>query len=99
MKWRRLVSTNAELGVLVRNEPFNSLPRLGRPLAFYLWQAKTFLVELSETAFILQLLIHWLLWMSLSMTAISDGQAILESLLEHFVNEVQCKGMFLAHYH
>ncbi|XAR61404.1 hypothetical protein NMG60_11035096 [Bertholletia excelsa] len=32
-------------------------------------------------------------------TSTSDGQAIAESVLEHFVNQVQCRGMFSTHYH
>lgn len=32
-------------------------------------------------------------------TSTSDGQAIAESVLEHFVNNVQCRGMFSTHYH
>ncbi|KAJ8573706.1 hypothetical protein K7X08_010217 [Anisodus acutangulus] len=32
-------------------------------------------------------------------TSTSDGQAIAESVLEHFVHKVQCQGMFSTHYH
>ncbi|KAL6525912.1 hypothetical protein OROMI_030307 [Orobanche minor] len=32
-------------------------------------------------------------------TSTSDGQAIAASVLEHFVREVQCRGMFSTHYH
>ncbi|KAB5527376.1 hypothetical protein DKX38_021223 [Salix brachista] len=32
-------------------------------------------------------------------TSTSDGQAIAESVLEHFVHKVQCRGMFSTHYH
>ncbi|KAG4913744.1 hypothetical protein JHK84_054200 [Glycine max] len=32
-------------------------------------------------------------------TATSDGQAIAESVLEHLVRKVQCRGLFSTHYH
>ncbi|KAJ8899053.1 hypothetical protein K2173_010206 [Erythroxylum novogranatense] len=32
-------------------------------------------------------------------TSTSDGQAIAESVLEHLVHKVQCRGMFSTHYH
>ncbi|KAL8149106.1 hypothetical protein AgCh_006203 [Apium graveolens] len=32
-------------------------------------------------------------------TSTSDGQAIAESVLQHFVNNVHCRGMFSTHYH
>ncbi|GAA0138288.1 DNA metabolism protein [Lithospermum erythrorhizon] len=32
-------------------------------------------------------------------TSTSDGQALAESVLEHFVTKVRCRGMFSTHYH
>ncbi|XP_048442766.1 DNA mismatch repair protein MSH6-like [Pyrus x bretschneideri] len=32
-------------------------------------------------------------------TSTSDGQAIVESVLEHFIYKVQCRGTFSTHYH
>ncbi|KAL4627356.1 hypothetical protein ACB092_05G160300 [Castanea dentata] len=32
-------------------------------------------------------------------TSTSEGQAIAESVLQHFVHKVQCQGMFSTHYH
>ncbi|XP_010556697.1 PREDICTED: DNA mismatch repair protein MSH6 [Tarenaya hassleriana] len=62
----------------------------------------TFLTELSETAVMLSSATRNSLVALDELgrgTATSDGQAIAESVLEHFVNEVQCRGMFSTHYH
>ncbi|KAL5560992.1 hypothetical protein UlMin_030739 [Ulmus minor] len=62
----------------------------------------TFLTELSETAVMLSSATHNSLVALDELgrgTATSDGQAIAESVLEHFVHKVQCRGMFSTHYH
>lgn len=62
----------------------------------------TFLTELSETALMLLSATRNSLVALDELgrgTATSDGQAIAESVLEHFVNKVQCRGMFSTHYH
>ncbi|KAE8660577.1 DNA mismatch repair protein MSH6 [Hibiscus syriacus] len=62
----------------------------------------TFLTELSETALMLSSATpHSLVALDElgRGTSTSDGQAIAESVLEHFVHKVQCRGMFSTHYH
>ncbi|XP_031373635.1 DNA mismatch repair protein MSH6 [Punica granatum] len=62
----------------------------------------TFLTELSETALMLTSATRnsFVALDELGRgTATSDGQAIAESVLEHFVHKVQCRGMFSTHYH
>lgn len=62
----------------------------------------TFLTELSETASMLSSATRNSLVALDELgrgTSTSDGQAIAESVLEHFVHKVQCRGMFSTHYH
>ncbi|KAI4349732.1 hypothetical protein L6164_010292 [Bauhinia variegata] len=62
----------------------------------------TFLTELSETATMLSSATRNSLVALDELgrgTSTSDGQAIAESVLEHFVRKVQCRGMFSTHYH
>ncbi|KAJ6343741.1 hypothetical protein OIU76_005481 [Salix suchowensis] len=62
----------------------------------------TFLTELSETALMLSSATCNSLVALDELgrgTSTSDGQAIAESVLEHFVHKVQCRGMFSTHYH
>ncbi|KAK2649644.1 hypothetical protein Ddye_017133 [Dipteronia dyeriana] len=62
----------------------------------------TFLTELSETALMLSSATRNSLVVLDELgrgTSTSDGQAIAESVLEHFVEKVQCRGMFSTHYH
>ncbi|KAK6937293.1 DNA mismatch repair protein MutS, connector domain [Dillenia turbinata] len=62
----------------------------------------TFLTELSETASMLtSATCHSLVALDElgRGTSTSDGQAIAEAVLEHFVHKVQCRGMFSTHYH
>ncbi|KAG8663592.1 hypothetical protein MANES_01G227200v8 [Manihot esculenta] len=62
----------------------------------------TFLTELSETALMLSSATRNSLVALDELgrgTSTSDGQAIAESVLEHFVHKVQCRGMFSTHYH
>ncbi|XWS76639.1 hypothetical protein CRYUN_Cryun01aG0194500 [Craigia yunnanensis] len=62
----------------------------------------TFLTELSETALMLSSATQHSLVALDELgrgTSTSDGQAIAESVLEHFVHKVQCRGMFSTHYH
>ncbi|XP_057966669.1 DNA mismatch repair protein MSH6 isoform X2 [Malania oleifera] len=62
----------------------------------------TFLTELSETACMLSSATCNSLVALDELgrgTSTSDGQAIAESVLEHFVRMVQCRGMFSTHYH
>lgn len=62
----------------------------------------TFLTELSETALMLSSATCNSLVVLDELgrgTSTSDGQAIAESVLEHFVHKVQCRGMFSTHYH
>ncbi|PSS14723.1 DNA mismatch repair protein [Actinidia chinensis var. chinensis] len=62
----------------------------------------TFLTELLETASMLSSATHNSLVALDELgrgTSTSDGQAIAESVLEHFVHDVQCRGMFSTHYH
>uniref|UniRef100_A0A6N2MZA2 DNA mismatch repair protein n=1 Tax=Salix viminalis TaxID=40686 RepID=A0A6N2MZA2_SALVM len=62
----------------------------------------TFLTELSETALMLSSATCNSLVALDELgrgTSTSDGQAIAESVLEHFVHKVKCRGMFSTHYH
>ncbi|CAK9152913.1 unnamed protein product [Ilex paraguariensis] len=62
----------------------------------------TFLTELVETASMLSSATHNSLVALDELgrgTSTSDGQAIAESVLEHFVQRVQCRGLFSTHYH
>ncbi|KFK30776.1 hypothetical protein AALP_AA6G024700 [Arabis alpina] len=62
----------------------------------------TFLTELSETAVMLSSATRKSLVVLDELgrgTATSDGQAIAESVLEHFIGKVQCRGLFSTHYH
>ncbi|XP_071726644.1 DNA mismatch repair protein MSH6 [Rutidosis leptorrhynchoides] len=62
----------------------------------------TFLTELLETASMLSSATRSSLVALDELgrgTATSDGQAIAASVLEHFVNKVQCRGLFSTHYH
>ncbi|XP_062143527.1 DNA mismatch repair protein MSH6 [Alnus glutinosa] len=62
----------------------------------------TFLTELSETALMLSSATRNSLVALDELgrgTSTSDGQAIAESVLQHFVHKVQCRGMFSTHYH
>ncbi|KAF5741530.1 DNA mismatch repair protein MSH6 [Tripterygium wilfordii] len=62
----------------------------------------TFLTELSETSLMLSSATCNSLVTLDELgrgTSTSDGQAIAESVLDHFVHKVQCRGMFSTHYH
>ncbi|XP_045796894.1 DNA mismatch repair protein MSH6 [Trifolium pratense] len=62
----------------------------------------TFLTELSETATMLSSATRNSLVALDELgrgTSTSDGQAIAESVLEHLVHKVQCRGLFSTHYH
>ncbi|CAI9105506.1 OLC1v1004437C1 [Oldenlandia corymbosa var. corymbosa] len=62
----------------------------------------TFLTELSETASMLSLATRNSIVALDELgrgTSTSDGQAIAEAVLEHFVRKVQCRGLFSTHYH
>ncbi|KAF8006661.1 hypothetical protein BT93_K0846 [Corymbia citriodora subsp. variegata] len=62
----------------------------------------TFLTELSETASMLSSATRNSLVALDELgrgTSTSDGQAIAESVLDHFVHKVHCLGMFSTHYH
>ncbi|WJX79846.1 DNA mismatch repair protein msh6 [Trifolium repens] len=62
----------------------------------------TFLTELSETATMLSSATCNSLVALDELgrgTSTSDGQAIAESVLEHLVRKVQCRGLFSTHYH
>ncbi|KAK6118119.1 hypothetical protein DH2020_048103 [Rehmannia glutinosa] len=62
----------------------------------------TFLTELSETSSMMNSATRNSLVALDELgrgTSTSDGQAIAASVLEHFVREVQCRGMFSTHYH
>ncbi|KAF6156960.1 hypothetical protein GIB67_039721 [Kingdonia uniflora] len=62
----------------------------------------TFLTELSETASMLSSATRNSLVALDELgrgTSTSDGQAIAESVLEHFVHNINCRGMFSTHYH
>ncbi|KAH7516977.1 hypothetical protein FEM48_Zijuj09G0013300 [Ziziphus jujuba var. spinosa] len=97
----------AQLGAYVPAESFELSPvdrifvRMGAKDHIMAGQS-TFLTELSETATMLASATHNSLVALDELgrgTSTSDGQAIAESVLEHFVHKVQCRGMFSTHYH
>ncbi|KAK2970286.1 hypothetical protein RJ640_021748, partial [Escallonia rubra] len=62
----------------------------------------TFLTELLETASMLSSATRNSLVALDELgrgTSTSDGQAIAESVLDHFVHKIHCRGMFSTHYH
>ncbi|XP_043720613.1 DNA mismatch repair protein MSH6 [Telopea speciosissima] len=62
----------------------------------------TFFTELSETASMLSSATRNSLVALDELgrgTSTSDGQAIAESVLEHFIHRVKCRGLFSTHYH
>lgn len=97
----------AQIGADVPAESFELAPvdrifvRMGAKDQIMSGQS-TFLTELSETALMLSSATHNSLVILDELgrgTATSDGQAIAESVLEHFVSKVQCRGVFSTHYH
>ncbi|KAL9668414.1 hypothetical protein QQ045_002795 [Rhodiola kirilowii] len=97
----------AQVGVDVPAESFEWSPvdrifvRMGARDHIMAGQS-TFLTELSETASILSSATCNSLVALDELgrgTSTSDGQAIAEAVLEHFVHKVQCRGMFSTHYH
>uniref|UniRef100_A0A2P2JZX2 DNA mismatch repair protein n=3 Tax=Rhizophora mucronata TaxID=61149 RepID=A0A2P2JZX2_RHIMU len=97
----------AQVGAAVPAESFELSPvdqifiRMGAKDHIMAGQS-TFLTELSETASMLSSATHSSLVALDELgrgTSTSDGQAIAESVLEHFVHKVQCRGMFCTHYH
>ncbi|KAH7862176.1 hypothetical protein Vadar_001089 [Vaccinium darrowii] len=97
----------AQLGADVPAESFEMSPvdrifvRMGAKDHIMAGQS-TFLTELLETASMLSSATRNSLVALDELgrgTSTSDGQAIAESVLEHFVHKVQCRGMFSTHYH
>ncbi|KAF9607275.1 hypothetical protein IFM89_033482 [Coptis chinensis] len=97
----------AQLGANVPAESFHLSPvdrifvRMGASDNIMAGQS-TFLTELSETASMLSSATRNSLVVLDELgrgTSTSDGQAIAESVLEHFVHKVHCRGMFSTHYH
>ncbi|PRQ21660.1 putative DNA mismatch repair protein MutS [Rosa chinensis] len=97
----------AQLGADVPAESFELSPvdrifvRMGAKDHIMVGQS-TFLTELSETATMLSSATRNSLVALDELgrgTSTSDGQAIAESVLEHFVHKVHCRGMFSTHYH
>lgn len=97
----------AQLGAYVPAERFELSPvdrifvRMGAKDHIMAGQS-TFLTELSETAVMLSSATRNSLVALDELgrgTSTSDGQAIAESVLEHFVHKVKCRGMFSTHYH
>ncbi|XP_058187807.1 DNA mismatch repair protein MSH6 isoform X1 [Rhododendron vialii] len=97
----------AQLGADVPAESFEMSPvdrifvRMGAKDHIMAGQS-TFLTELLETASMLSSATCNSLVALDELgrgTSTSDGQAIAESVLEHFVHKVQCRGMFSTHYH
>lgn len=97
----------AQIGADVPAESFEMSPvdrifvRMGAKDHIMAGQS-TFLTELLETASMLSSATRNSLVALDELgrgTSTSDGQAIAESVLEHFVNNVQCRGMFSTHYH
>uniref|UniRef100_A0A7N0UGB3 DNA mismatch repair protein n=1 Tax=Kalanchoe fedtschenkoi TaxID=63787 RepID=A0A7N0UGB3_KALFE len=97
----------AQVGVDVPAESFELLPvdrifvRMGAKDNIMAGQS-TFLTELSETATILSSATRNSLVALDELgrgTSTSDGQAIAEAVLNHFVQKVQCRGLFSTHYH
>ncbi|PQQ15074.1 DNA mismatch repair protein MSH6 [Prunus yedoensis var. nudiflora] len=102
-----LAAILAQLGADVPAESFELSPvdrifvRMGARDHIMVGQS-TFLTELSETATMLSSATRNSLVALDELgrgTSTSDGQAIAESVLEHFVYKVQCRGMFSTHYH
>ncbi|XP_020234813.1 DNA mismatch repair protein MSH6 [Cajanus cajan] len=97
----------AQVGANVPAESFDLSPidrifvRMGAKDNIMAGQS-TFLTELSETAPMLSSATRNSLVALDELgrgTATSDGQAIAESVLEHLVRKVQCRGLFSTHYH
>ncbi|KAF8387740.1 hypothetical protein HHK36_026394 [Tetracentron sinense] len=97
----------AQLGADVPAESFELSPvdrifvRMGAKDHIMAGQS-TFLTELSETSSMLASATRNSLVALDELgrgTSTSDGQAIAESVLEHFVRKVDCRGMFSTHYH
>ncbi|KAF5181247.1 Dna mismatch repair protein muts [Thalictrum thalictroides] len=97
----------AQLGADVPAEDFNLSPvdrifvRMGATDNIMAGQS-TFLTELSETASMLSSATCNSLVVLDELgrgTSTSDGQAIAESVLDHFVHNVNCRGLFSTHYH
>ncbi|KAB2616323.1 DNA mismatch repair protein MSH6 [Pyrus ussuriensis x Pyrus communis] len=78
---------------------FNGHRLKWRQLVSVIAGQSTFLTELSETATMLLLVIHWWHWMNLDVEHQLQMDKPLESVLEHFIYKVQCRGMFSTHYH
>ncbi|CAN0888815.1 DNA mismatch repair protein MSH6 [Linum grandiflorum] len=102
-----LATVLAQIGADVPAESFELSPvdrifvRMGAKDHIMAGQS-TFLTELSETALMLSSATRNSLVALDELgrgTSTSDGQAIAEAVLEHFVNKVQCRGMFSTHYH
>ncbi|CAL1379465.1 unnamed protein product [Linum trigynum] len=102
-----LATILAQIGADVPAESFELSPvdrifvRMGAKDRIMAGQS-TFLTELSETALMLSSATRYSLVALDELgrgTSTSDGQAIAEAVLEHFVNKVQCRGMFSTHYH
>ncbi|KAK9088185.1 hypothetical protein Scep_027267 [Stephania cephalantha] len=97
----------AQLGADVPAEEFELSPvdqifvRMGARDHIMAGQS-TFLTELKETASMLSSATRHSLVALDELgrgTSTSDGQAIAESVLEHFVRKINCRGMFSTHYH
>ncbi|KAL1816545.1 hypothetical protein ACET3Z_019119 [Daucus carota] len=97
----------AQVGAYVPAERFNMSPvdciyvRMGAKDHIMAGQS-TFLTELVETSSMLSSATRNSLVALDELgrgTSTSDGQAIAESVLQHFVNKVRCRGMFSTHYH
>ncbi|XP_042476035.1 DNA mismatch repair protein MSH6 [Macadamia integrifolia] len=97
----------AQLGADVPAESFQLSPvdrifvRMGAKDHIMAGQS-TFFTELSETAAMLSSATHNSLVALDELgrgTSTSDGQAIAESVLEHFISRVKCRGLFSTHYH
>ncbi|CAI0425114.1 unnamed protein product [Linum tenue] len=102
-----LATILAQIGADVPAESFELSPvdrifvRMGAKDRIMAGQS-TFLTELSETALMLSSATRYSLVALDELgrgTSTSDGQAIAEAVLEHFVNKVECRGMFSTHYH
>ncbi|KAJ4956317.1 hypothetical protein NE237_013100 [Protea cynaroides] len=97
----------AQLGADVPAESFQLSPvdqifvRMGAKDHIMAGQS-TFLTELSETASMLSSATRNSIVVLDELgrgTSTSDGQAIAESVLEHFIQNVRCRGLFSTHYH
>ncbi|KAF3784024.1 DNA mismatch repair protein [Nymphaea thermarum] len=96
-----------QIGAYVPGESFELSPvdrifvRMGAKDHIMAGQS-TFLTELSETATMLLSATHNSLVALDELgrgTSTSDGQAIAESVLDHFIQKIGCRGMFSTHYH